>query len=147
MEALQIQQYLEIIGNAFNQFVTSMQMPAQKIWELMIKQNYVYMWQEIIYAIIVLIVTIIWLSYIMYWFSKSQQQGVGERKISRFSKLGCYDEDPVQYITVALTIIAILGMLSVVFFSIPDIVARVINPEYMASKDLIQLLQNNLSGN
>lgn len=143
MDVTQLQQYIDTIGNTLSQLVASLQMPIEKIWSIMLLQNQVYIWQEIIASIILLLLILIYILFLLYWYLPTKKQEDSNRKLSNFD---IYDQrsdtTAISIITGVGAFFSIMIIIGLTVGTIPDIIARIVNPEYMTVQDVIKLLQS-----
>jgi len=130
METEAIQPTIEAIVKGLTPLAQQLQVPAEKLFEWAIKYNYS---QGITDSI--LIFSVIIGAYFFVQFFKW-----GEKKARPDTSSTNFDEHEYLYtLSVIWGVIEVLGFV-ICFFSLSNIVARFVSPEFMALKDLISLI-------
>jgi len=135
MNPEQIRKTIEAIINGFSPLAQKLQVPVSKLFEWAIRQNYVYLISYFVYFILFLV--FIYPTYrIGKWLFKKNKDET--RMVDKIEENGY-----AFFVFIIFTIMVgvELAFIAYVVNSIDIIVARIINPEYMALKDLLESIK------
>jgi len=132
MEPQQIKTSIQAIIEGFAPLAEKLQAPAEKIWEWAIRNNYIQVFNDFWGILIVLGFGIAFYKLVKYGFSKDDDSNYNHFE----------ESDILVPVTAFLGACLVLALLIACFDLVPDIISRLINPEFNALKDIIQMLQS-----
>ncbi|MFA5174741.1 MAG: hypothetical protein WC438_06165 [Candidatus Pacearchaeota archaeon] len=130
MNPQEIQQSLEAVINGLTPLAQQLQVPLNKLFEYAIRQNYVIAISDLIYYILGILLTIVFINFLI-WGNKKNEKNEYR---TNFIEL----EWPMVIAIVGGIFLLIFDLF--LSFNIQLTLARFINPEYMALKDLFNLI-------
>lgn len=130
MNPQEIQQSLEAVINGLTPLAQQLQVPLNKLFEYAIRQNYVIAISDLIYYILGILLTIVFINFLI-WGNKKNEKNEYR---TNFIEL----EWPIVIAIVGGIFLLIFDLF--LSFNIQLTLARFINPEYMALKDLFNLI-------
>ena len=132
MDTNTIKTSIQAVIDGLTPLAEKLQQPAEKIWEMAIKNNYVVVAQELFATLVFIILCFILYKVIGWGFTK--KEGSDDNNF--------YYNGGIMITTIFVGVfIGILGVI-VITLAIPDIISRLINPEFNAMKDLIEMFAN-----
>jgi len=128
MEPQQIKKSIQAIIEGFAPLAEKLQQPTEKIWEWAIKNNYVQVFNDFLGILIILGFGIAFYKLVKYGLSKDDDSNYNHFETNGF----------LLPITVILGVWLVIVVLVFCFILVPDIISRLINPEFNVLKDIIQ---------
>jgi len=136
MKPEEVTQYMNALNQGIADLATKLQQPAEKIFELFLRQNYVKGVVGI-FQIIAIIIGTVFLVKFFQWGTKKDKDCCGGNKFS--------DPDyfPHIMLCIGMAIVILISWIAVLFGGFEDVISRFINPDYMVIKDIVYLIQHN----
>ena len=125
-----IKNTIQAIIDGLTPLAQKLAVPLEKVFNWAIRENYVQAIYEVIFGII-LAIAIFYEYKFIKWGLKKKEEG---------SKNNFYRREGIQSICIVIGIILGVAFLIFSLCAIPDIMRRVINPEYHALMDIVKLL-------
>lgn len=134
MNPEKIKNTIQAITDGLTPLAQKMQVPLEKLFALAIKENMVTAIIEIFFVAVFLAAVIAYILLIK-WFGKEPKEG-GETYKTNYEKIND-DEGAVPMGVIVFGIAILLFGVVIIFWTIPDIIARLVNPEYHALEDIL----------
>jgi hypothetical protein len=129
MKPEEITKYMGAVGEGIKNLALQMKQPAEQVYELFLRQNYV--------KGVIGILQIVFVGLATWGYLKFIKWGMGKEK-DRYS----FDLDGVFGPVSIISGILLTTILFIVFFvGFEEVLSRFINPHYMTIKDIIELVK------